>query len=301
MKPGKALIITAAVTATACAALSAGMASMTVHGKRQTLEEALAWQKNKYDTSWYDPLEKENYMIEGYEGYTLHVQLCRCPAGSDRYVILSHGYTDNHYGCLKYMKLYLDAGFNCIIYDLRGHGENAPAPCTYSILESKDLHALIEDTRSRYGKDILLGLHGESLGAATTVAALGLDQDLAFAVADCGFCEITNVLKVGLKAMHLPGFLLAPASLAARLLYGYSFAQMRPIDALPENHVPILFIHGAEDTFIVPDNSRKMQAATAGDAELCLIPEAGHAESVLVNPKLYREAVFAFLEKTVGL
>ena len=299
MKPGKALVLAAAIPLAACAALSAGMASMAVHGKRQTLDEALAWQKDKYDISWYAPLEKEDYTVEGSGGYSLHAQLCRCPAGSDRYVILSHGYTDNRYGCLKYMKLYLDAGFHCIIYDLRGHGENAPSPCTYSILESEDLHALIRDTRSRFGQDILLGLHGESLGAATTIAALAMDQDLAFAVADCGFCEITNVLKVGLKSMHLPGFLLPCASLAARLLYGYSFAQMRPIDALAENHVPVLFIHGAEDTFIVPDNSRKMLEATAGYADLCLIPDAGHAESVLVHPQLYRDTVLAFLEKVV--
>ena len=295
MKIRSAALLTTAILLPAFAAFSAGMASMTVHGKRQTLEQALAWQKSKYDISWYEPLEKESYIVKGFNGYQLHVQLCRCPVPSDKYVILSHGYTDNRFGSLKYMKMYLDEGFNCIIYDLRGHGENEPAPCTYSILESKDLHALIEDTRARFGDQILLGLHGESLGAATTIAALAYDHDLAFAVADCGFCEITNVLKVGLKSMHLPASFLHAASLAARIMYGYSFEQMRPIDALAGNHVPILFIHGAEDQFIVPDNSRKMQEATAGYSRLCLIPKAGHAESVLVNPKLYKEALSEFL------
>ena len=39
-------------------------------------------------------------------------------------------------------------------------------------------------------------------------------------------------------------------------------------------------------------------AAAAGDrGELCLIPGAGHAESVLKEPEMYEEALRAFLGK----
>ena len=33
------------------------------------------------------------------------------------------------------VSLYLQKGYDCILYDLRGHGENEPHCCTYSILE----------------------------------------------------------------------------------------------------------------------------------------------------------------------
>ncbi len=217
---------------------------------------------------------------------------------SCRYVICSHGYTDNRYGTLKYAKIYLDLGYNVISYDLRGHGKNEKTFCTYTVREAQDLNALIEDTYKRYGENIELGLHGESLGAATSVAVLGYTQRPDFVVADCGFADIENVLKGGLRAMNpVLTFMLKPASLAAKIKYGYSFSQMRPIDALKDNQVPVLFIHGEDDTFIPPENSERMSKATKGYTELHLIPGAVHAKSILTEPDQYREYVTDFLRK----
>ena len=61
--------------------------------------------------------------------------------------------------------------------------------------------------------------------------------------------------------------------------------------------IPILFIHGEKDNFILPEHSEKMKNATKGYAEVHLIPEAGHALSVLTDPKSYHSYVSGFLEK----
>ena len=294
--------VTAVLTAAAAALVSAGsffLASFTVHGRRQTLDEAFNWQKEHYDLSWFDALSKKSYTISSFDGYELHVMLLKNEkaAAGNKYVIISHGYTDNRMGSLKYAKIYLDRGFGCILYDLRGHGENERTYCTYSIRESRDLACLIDDTYTRYGQDILLGLHGESLGAATTIASLGLQQKTAFAAADCPFADIENVLKGGMKNAHLPAWIVDLAGMAAKIRYGYSFKEMRPIDALAGNKVPVLFLHGADDTFILPSNSERMQKAAAGRSELHLIPGAGHAESVLKQPVLYDETVNSFLDQ----
>jgi len=272
-------------------------AGFATGGKRQTLEEARAWQEAHYDLSWYDSLEKTDYTVSSWDGYRLHAQLLKNPGGGDKYVLISHGYTDNRFGALKYASLYLDRGFHVIVYDLRGHGENEPAFCTYSVREGKDVQALVRDARERFPGMKLFGLHGESLGAASSVAALGGKPEVDFLVADCGFSEIIPVLKGGMKSMHFPGFLVSVASLCAKIRYGYSFSEMRPIDSLRENRIPILFIHGAEDTFILPEHSRRMKEATKGYAELRLIPGAGHAASVLTAPEMYREYVWEFLRK----
>ena len=58
-------------------------------GRRQTLEEAFAWQTDHYDTSFYDALEKNSYTISGANGYTLHAELLKAPVPSDRYIILT--------------------------------------------------------------------------------------------------------------------------------------------------------------------------------------------------------------------
>jgi len=271
--------------------------SLVMTGKRQTLEEALAWQSERYDTSFYADLEKTDYTVAGFEGYELHVELLKNPSPGAKYVILSHGYTDNRMGSLKYVRTYLDLGFHCIVYDLRGHGENAPDFTTYGVREGKDLVCLINDTRERYPDLAVLGLHGESLGAATTVTALQYAPAVDFVVADCGFADIEGVLKEGYRSAHLPTFLVDVASFTGKLRYHYSLKEMRPIDALDGNAVPILFLHGADDRFILPANSEAMAARTKGYSEVHLIPGAGHAESVLTAPEDYRAYVKNFLTR----
>ena len=231
---------------------------------------------NNADT--YD-LEKTDYTVSGYEDYILHVEYLKNPVPTTRYMILSHGYTDNRMGSLKYVSMYMDLGFNCIIYDLRGHGENESTFTTYGIREALDLKSLIEDTKTRYSDITILGLHGESLGAATTITSLKYKPQIEFAVADCGFSDIDNVLREGYRNAHVPVFLVDLADLGAKIRYHYSLKDMRPIDSLDDNTIPILFLHGEEDTFILPKNSMDMADRTKGKHELHLIPKAGHAES----------------------
>ncbi len=283
----------------AAAALTGGcyLAGITMTGDRQTLEEARKWQDEHYDTSFYDSSEKEEYTVEGDGGYILHVRLVKCSEDSGKYVIISHGYTDNRLGSLKYRKMYQDIGYNCVIYDLRGHGLNERTFTTYGVLEGKDLARLIDDTRERYPDLKVLGLHGESLGAATTVTCLKYSPKVDFAVADCGFSDIENVLKNGYRNAKVPVFLEDLASIGALLRYHYRLNSMRPIDSLKGNTVPVLFIHGEDDPFILPENSVDMYDAATSVKDLHLIAGAQHAESILVAPEEYARTVEAFLDR----
>ena len=270
------------------------LAAYSLQIRRLSLEEAREWEFKQCDLSWYDSQEKQDYTVPSEDGYVLHVQRLVNPNPSSRYIILSHGYTMNRYSSLKYAKMYLDLGFQVILYDLRGHGENEPTYCTYSIRESVDLKYLIDDTRRRYPDLTVLGIHGESLGCATSIACLKYKPEIDFVVADCGFSEITSVMQAGLKGMHLPKWLVHVASLFAKLKYGWFYHEMRPIDSLADNQIPILFMHGEADDFILPFHSQNMQKATRGYSELHLIPGATHAASVLTAPEDYRTYVEGF-------
>ena len=272
------------------------LSRFSIHIERQSLEDARRWQEDHYDVSWYDHLEKKQYTVESYDHYILHVEYISNPKESRRYILISHGYTDNHIGSLKYTQMYLDLGFNVILYDLRGHGLNEPTYCTYTIRERRDLYALIRDSRKRYPDAELFGIHGESLGSATSIAVLEYQPPVDFVVADCGFSEITSVMVRGLIGMHLPPSLIHPASVITKLTRGHFYREMRPIRSLSENTIPILFIHGQEDDFILPVHSEKMKKATKGYSEIHVIPGAGHAASILTAPEEYRKIVAAFLD-----
>ena len=48
--------------------------------------------------------------------------------------------------------------------------------------------------------------------------------------------------------------------------------------------------------FILPKNSEDMARRTKGAREVRLIPGAGHAESAIRQPELYREYLYGFLD-----
>ena len=292
----KIVLITVFAIVVAFLAICFYLSYYSVRIKRQTFDEARKWQSDHYDISFYDKLEKKDYRIESYDGYVLPVQLLINPEPTDRYILISHGYTDNHYGMLKYTRMYLEFGFNVILYDLRGHGENVKTFCTYTIRERRDLNVLIKDCRRRYPDASVFGIHGESLGSATSIAVLEYKPEIDFVVADCGFAEISSVMKGGLKDMHVPAWLLYPASVCTWLVYGYLYREMRPIDSLKDNKIPILFMHGEDDTFILPEHSRRMREATGGYSDIHIIPGAPHAASVLTAPEDYKRYVGDFFK-----
>ena len=74
-------------------------------------------------------------------------------------------------------------------------------------------------------------------------------------------------------------FLLPFINENTKLFYGYDMKKSSPMDAVKENEIPICFIHGVSDQFILPINSEINKENDQGDSELHLVPGAGHAES----------------------
>ena len=288
--------------------LSFYIAYTIVHGNRQTIDASWQWQMDHAPGCRIFKREDfTDYTVDGGDGYTHHVSyLPAKDESSDRFVILAHGYTDTRFGMLKYIQFYYALGFHCVCFDQRGHGENAPTSCSYGIRESESLMAVLKDAFTRYeGKIRCVGIHGESLGGATVLTSLGNHLDAAFpelgnpvkfAVDDCGFAAILSILKASLKNLHIPAFMVYPASLISKILYGFSFTEARPVDHVKGNRLPLLIMHGAADDFILPEeNSGLVKNTTAGYAELHYFPEAGHAESAIKDPDRYLSILKSFL------
>lgn len=272
------------------------LARYAVHGARYTLQETFADQcQQSPEVAALAEVKTTSYEVKNAAGYVLHATFYPNEAKTNKYLIMVHGYTLNRNGELKYMPIYRRLGYNCVVYDHRGHGENAWKPCSFGIEEAKDLMAVIEDTYQRYGQDIYLGLTGESLGAGTEIMALRYHPRVQFLVNDCGFAEIVPVEQDGLTGLHLPRWLVYPASVMAKIVYGNSFTAARPIDSLKDNTIPICFIHGDADTFITKDHSERMHAADPGYSELHLVHGAAHAKSINQDPKGYEEIVDRFV------
>ena len=271
-----------------------GLASQIATPEVSTLDKEISWEKEHELWGNYDSYEKEEYIVKGYKDYELHVTLVKNPVETNKYVIISHGFKSNRYGAVKYVDTYMDLGFNCIIYDLRDHGENKKTALSLGQFESEDLEKLIEDSYSRYG-NIKLGLHGESMGAATSLMVLAKKPKVDFVVADCGFSNLYDLLHAAYDVAKV-GTVLPSVNIAMKLRYGYDMKKTSPKDALVGNEIPICFIHGEADTFILPENSQVNKAATAGYSELHLVPDAAHAQSrEVLGEAEYRGIIGDFL------
>ncbi len=202
----------------------------------------------------------------------------------------------------KYFNMYHEFGFNCIIYDDRAHGMNAPTVCTMGLKESRDLIAQINYTYEKFGHDIILGLQGESMGSALTITALKYKPDVAFVVADCGYYDLKSLLKYQINNMfHLPKWFIHTASLMSKICFGYAFSEVSPIQSLYDNEIPICFMHGGSDRLIPPQNAVKMYFANKGYKELHIIDDADHAVSIGVNEDEYKYHVNNFLTKVFDI
>ena len=257
-------------------------AKLSIKPRVLTLEREV--ENNKKRELWldFDSYDKKDYEIKGKDGYVLHATFVDNEAvrGTGKYMILLHGHTSNRYGSVKYLNSYIKLGFSCLIYDARTHGENAPDKCSLGNLESEDLMFVIEDTRKRYSDIKVLGLHGESMGSSTALSAVKFNPEIDFIVADCGFISAKQVIRDGYSRIHLQ-FLVPSVWVAARVIYGLNMSKTDAYHSLENNHYPILFIHGAGDTFIKPYHSEKLREAASKNGaytELILVEGAGHAK-----------------------
>lgn len=265
-------------------------AYISLEKAKQVLEEQGLWEA-------YDAFSKEMYQVTSYDGYELSTVYIPAEMASKNYVIITHGYTYNRYGSVKYVMMFRKLGYNCIIYDNRGHGENPHVNCTMGLIESKDLIEMIRDTYERYGKDIYLGLHGESMGSGLEIMALRYHPDVQFIVNDCGYGKLIEVLKHKAKQLfHMPAWMVYIASVVCKVVYGYSFQEVEPMKYLVDNTIPICFMHGKADDFIDYQQSVWMDEATKGYHELHLFEGADHAQSIDVDPDGYSAIVEQFLE-----
>lgn len=274
------------------------MACFAVRPKVHTLEYELDYLK-KIDFMQKESLAFENeYQVTTFDGQKLWVGFVPGDKENKHFVILSHGYTSTRYGIYKYAALWRKLGFNCVLYENRGHGVNERTTCSFGIKESRDLMSVIEDTYKRYGEDIHIGLHGESMGAGLQVMALEHQPKVDFIVNDCGYSEILPVLRWKVKqGFHLPGWLADVASLYGKLLFGYWFQDVRPIDRLRENEIPICFVHGTEDNFTAHWHSEKMYEVNKGYKELHLFEGVDHAECVVADTERYFKMMQAFVDR----
>ena len=100
----------------------------------------------------------------------------------------------------------------------------------------------------------------------------------------------------------LPTFpVLDAASLVTQARAGFGFKEASAVEQLKKASLPMLFIHGEDDTF-VPYWMLDVvyEACASADKERLSVPGAAHGGAAGTDPELYWSTVDAFLDRHVG-
>lgn len=281
-------------------AIGCVMMRFITHPNRPDFEETRAREIEANYWGDFDTFPQQEWNITSFDGTLLHGTYIENATVSNKYIILTHGYSYNRHGSIKYANIFYRLGFNIYLYDLRYHGANEHKKnyCTMGEAEHQDLLAVIDAVYERFGNDIFLGIHGESLGAASSVLATGKRQHLSFCIADCPFSDLQALLYYQAKQMfHLPKWMVHVTNACYHVLKKGNFLNIKPKEAIQNNQVPLLLIHGAADDFIPPSHSQEIYDACPDTCikKIHFMPGAKHAESYGVNATLYATWVSEFL------
>lgn len=178
-----------------------------------TLDEARAYQSEKEGVSYddYDHVwKKEKFSVAGVHGKIVGEIVYNGEGASakrPKVAVICHGHTWNRLNSLKYANIFYAKGYNLVLYDHAYFGESEGQFTTLGLYEKQDLNAVLNLVREKFGKNAIVGLHGESMGAATVLLELGVRNDVDFVVADCPFSYTMSYYReLCTHLTHLPSF-----------------------------------------------------------------------------------------------
>jgi pimeloyl-ACP methyl ester carboxylesterase len=269
----------------------------------------------------YDRLEGQPVLFRAFDGAALRGMILH--ANPDRstkgMVLFAHEYGSNAYSCARYCRPLLEAGYDVLTFDFRGHGRSGPEqgykPRQWpSDREQSDMLGAIafaEDYLERQGRPRDLGLFGISRGGgAAILAAVGVESVQAI-LTDGAFSSdstleylmqrwVSIFAKVRLIYENHPPtfwrFLRWLTFRACRRRFHCRYPSVRKA-ILRLGPTPMFFIHGERDSYIPIAQSQILYDLAQGPKFLWIVPGAKHNQSVIQQPQQYADRTVRFFDQ----
>ena len=247
----------------------------------------------------------EDRWLTSHDGLALHGLYLPRPETSHKYAVICHGYGGIPQGMGGFASRFYDMGYNILTPAARCHELSQGRYASMGWLERKDIVDWV-DTLVEQDPEAEIVLYGISMGGATvmmTAGEAGLSPNVKCIIEDCGYSSVWDEFAGQLEEMFgLPTFpVLDAASLVCQVRAGFGFKEASSVESLKKASVPMLFIHGEDDTF-VPYWMLDVvyEACASRSKERLSIPGAGHGEAAATDPELYWSTVEGFLAKHMG-
>ena len=190
---------------------------------------------------------------------------------------------------------------NCsVLYaEQRCHGQSGGEYMGLGALERYDCQSWASWAAEKSRLPIYLA--GVSMGATTVLMAAGLPlpAQVRGIIADCGFTSPEAIGRFVVKNnLHLSyAHRAAVADALCRRKNQVGLRGTSAVEALKKNRLPVLLIHGAEDSIVPVSMSYENYRACVGPKELLIVPGADHGMSYFVDKARYENTMKSFWEK----
>ena len=224
------------------------------------------------------------------------------PSGNSRQTIVAvHGVGSNRGDVLAVAPFLHRAGFNVMLFDLRGHGDSGGHTVSFGVHEAEDVGAAV-GVAAKYSESV--GLYAFSMGGSAVLHDIGkngLPQARAV-VLDSTFAEFAPLARA--QMAFLPDNLARPL-LKVLSFYAWLEIGSRIEDIAPRRYIsqiaprPLLLLHGTNDGLIAPQQAKWNFAAAREPKQLHWMQGANHCGGLTVEGDAYENRVANFFTKNL--
>ena len=282
--------------------------SLNPAGKEQRDAKTNDFLRERYDglVEWIDSMQavgalRDTFIVND-KGLRLHALYASCDSAQGT-AVLVHGFTDNARRMMMFGRVYRDSlHFNIIAPEHQRHGKSEGSSIQMGWLDRLDIERWISVADSLWPSSPIY-LHGLSMGGATVMMCSGdsLLPSVRGIIEDCGYTSVWDEFAGEIKnQFHLPPHpLMDVASLLCQWRYGWNFREASSLEQVRRSTLPMLFIHGENDTFVPTAMVHPLyEAKTKGYKRLWLAPGSEHARSFHDHPQEYFKEMKNFINKT---
>lgn len=233
--------------------------------------------------------------ITGHDGIKLVGHWYENP-NAQRIVVAMHGWRSSWSQDFGMIADFMHENGCSVLYaEQRGQNSSGGDYMTFGLLERYDCLDWINWVNENTQGELPIYLAGISMGATTVLMAAGLElpENVKGIVADCGFTSPHAIWKhVTEENLHLSYSF--HGNLVERLCQKkirMGTKEYSTIDAMRNCRVPVLFVHGTDDTFVPVSMTYENYQACTAPKQLLIVPGAGHGLSYYVEKERYEDAV----------
>lgn len=267
---------------------------------------------------WISQQETEDIYIQSEDGLKLHARLMD-QSGAKGTVLMFHGYrTHPEVDFSASSHVYYECGNRIVHIDQRAAGESEGKYIGFGVLESRDCCLWVQYIANRFGTDQKIILAGLSMGASTVLMAtahhedrrvrincspeepmevsMTLPKNVTGIVADSAFSSPYDIIKKRIRTTyHCNGRLLTIAiGIWSRMLAHYSLKELSVPDVMKHNTIPVLLVHGTEDSNVPVEMTVKIAENCQAPKQVLLVKGAEHGTGYLVDNEAYKKALQEF-------